>query len=96
MYNCFRYSSDQQATHTVDLLVDLSKPVEDTLHIWLKHNAAGDTPAPDAMLEEYNIYRFYSSFPVGSFFPEGKKEAVIEINWTWETGAKKTSKKVKL
>lgn len=96
MNNCFRYRSDEQGTHKVDIIVDQSRPVTDTLHLLLRHDAGADRLDPDVPPADYNLYRFYSSFPVASFFPEGKESAVIEIKWKWEEGDKKLCNKVNL
>lgn len=96
MYNSFRYRTDDKALHVVNLIVDLSRPVADTIHIRLRHDAGEDRLDPDAQPSDYDLFRFYSSFPVGSFFPEDKKEGVIEIKWLWEDGEKTLCNKVKL
>lgn len=96
MSNLFRYRADGEALHTVNLLVDLSKPVTDTLHLVVKHDAGSDRLDTDIPPAEYNLYQFYSSFPVASFFPEDKEAGVIEIKWTWEEGEKSMCNKVNL
>ena len=96
MSDCFRYRSDEQGLHKVDLIVDQSRPVTDTLHLLLRHDAGADRLETDVPPAEYNLHRFYSSFPVASFFPEGKDAGVIEIKWKWEDGDKKLCNKVSL
>ena len=96
MYNSFRYRTDDKTLHAVNLVVDLSRPVADTLHLRLWHDAGEDSLDSDAQPTDYDLYRFYTSFPVASFFPEGKQEGVIEIKWTWEDGDKELCNKVNL
>lgn len=96
MTNRFRYSPEAEKAHTVSLLADTSRPVNDTLFLSLRHNA-GEDAIPEGMFPiDFAIFKFYSSFPIVSLFPEGKSDGVISLSYEGENGAKTIINKIKL
>ena len=75
-----------KAEHRISLLVDEEASDENTVVLWLKHNALEDIP----ILETFKYGRV--SFKVEDLIPEGKDEINVKLSWkTYVQGTKERS-----
>ncbi len=75
-----------KADHRISLLVDEEASDENTVVLWLKHNALDDIP----ILETFKYGRV--SFNVEDLIPEGKDRIDVKLSWkTYVQGTKERS-----